>query len=134
MLLQWGVLLQGLHLAQDSLVRESMPCSHSPVEQHAGSCPCRAAVQAGGFAYLLFLFSQGVDGYFEGQAMPAQYTAHNITITVRTIVRGLSYLCTFIFAANAVGLSGAAAHTFPSPKPRLPAVLLGMTEVLSCQP
>jgi hypothetical protein len=67
---------------------------------------CRAAAQAGGFAYLLFLLSQGVDGYFEGQAMPEQYTAHNITVAIRTIVRGLSYLCTFIFAANAVGLSG----------------------------
>ena len=64
-------------------------------------------MQAGGFAYLLFLFSQGVDGYFEGQAIPEQYTAHNITVSIRTIVRGLSYLCTFIFAANAVGLSGA---------------------------
>ena len=75
---------------------------------------CSAAVQAGGFAYLLFLFSQGVDGYFDKQAMPDQYTAHNITVAIRTIVRGLSYLCTFIFAANAVGLSGAppAADTF----------------------
>ena len=73
---------------------------------------CRAAVQAGGFAYLLFLFSQGIDGYFEGQAMPDQYTAHNITVTIRTIVRGLSYLCTFIFAANAVGLSGVAEDAF----------------------
>ena len=66
-----------------------------------------AAVQAGGFACLLFVFSQGVDAYFDKQALPDQYTAHNITVAIRTIVRGLSYLLTFIFAANAVGLSGA---------------------------
>ncbi len=63
-------------------------------------------MQAGGFAYLLFLFTSTVDGYFDGQQLPDQYTARNITITIRTIVRGLAYLCTFIFAANAVGLSG----------------------------
>ena len=33
--------------------------------------------------------------------------ARNIAITVRTIIIGLSYLVTFIFAANGVGLAGA---------------------------
>ena len=40
--------------------------------------------------------------------LPNQLTARNITITVRTIVRGLSYLLTFLFAANTVGLTGEA--------------------------
>ena len=44
---------------------------------------------------------------FDRQAMPDQFTARNITVTVRTITRGLAYLATFIFGANAVGLSGA---------------------------
>ena len=60
----------------------------------------------GVFAYLLFLVSSNVDGYFEGQALPDQLTARNITITLRTVVRGLSYLMTFLFAANTVGLTG----------------------------
>ena len=70
----------------------------------------RAAVQAGVFAYLLYLFSSNVDGYFERQPLPDQYTARNITVAISTIVRGLSYLITFIFGANAVGLSGESRH------------------------
>ena len=73
------------------------------------------------FAYLLFLLSSGVDGYFEGQALPDQLTARNITITLRTVVRGLSYLMTFLFAANTVGLTG---EIYTSPDPH-PASLLG---------
>ena len=67
---------------------------------------CRAAIRLGVFAYLLFLVSSNVDGYFEGQALPDQLTARNITITLRTVVRGLSYLMTFLLAANTVGLTG----------------------------
>ncbi|BDA45070.1 hypothetical protein COCOBI_06-5500 [Coccomyxa sp. Obi] len=75
-----------------------------------------AAVQAGGFAYLLFLFTSTVDGYFDGQQLPDQYTARNITITIRTIVRGLAYLCTFIFAANAVGLGALTVQLLVNPE------------------
>ena len=67
----------------------------------------RGAVQAGAMAYGMWLLSTGVDAYFDRQAMPDQFTARNITVTVRTITRGLAYLATFIFGANAVGLSGA---------------------------
>ena len=67
---------------------------------------CRSALRLGGFACLLYLLSTNVDNYFEGQALPNQLTARNITIAVRTIVRGLSYLLTFLFAANTVGLTG----------------------------
>lgn len=35
--------------------------------------------------------------------------ARNIAITVRTIIVGLTYLATFIFSANAVGLTGGGA-------------------------
>jgi hypothetical protein len=38
--------------------------------------------------------------------MPDAYTARNIAVTVRTILIGLLYLITFIFSANAVGLTG----------------------------
>ncbi len=58
-------------------------------------------------AYGLWLLSTGVDGYFDRQALPGQYTVRNITVTIRTITRGLAYLATFMFGANAVGLAGA---------------------------
>lgn len=64
-----------------------------------------AAAQAGAICYLLFLLSTHVDGYFERQSLPEQYTAHNITVLVQTIVRGLAYLVTFIFGANTLGLT-----------------------------
>jgi hypothetical protein len=67
---------------------------------------CRSAIRLGVFAYLLLLLSTGVDGYFERQSLPDQLTARNITITLRTVVRGLSYLLAFLFAANTVGLAG----------------------------
>jgi len=79
---------------------------------------CRAAIRLGVFAYLLFLVSSNVDGYFEGQALPDQLTARNITITLRTVVRGLSYLMTFLLAANTVGLTGkpfSASHVLSLP-------------------
>jgi len=41
--------------------------------------------------------------------------ARNIAITVRTIIVGLMYLATFIFSANALGLSGAASGRVLSP-------------------
>ena len=71
-------------------------------------------MQTGACAYGLYLFATNVDGYFEGQQLPDQYTARNITVTIRTIVRGLSYLITFIFAANAVGLGGASYYSHDS--------------------
>ena len=42
------------------------------------------------------------------QTLPEQYTARNIAVLVQTVVRGLTYLITFIFGANALGLSGEA--------------------------
>lgn len=36
--------------------------------------------------------------------MPESYQARQITITVRTIVNGLAYLATFVYAANGTGL------------------------------
>ncbi len=81
-------------------------CNWSLLQVLAPGLIRRAAVRLGVFAYLLFMLSSGVDGYFEGQALPDQLTARNITITLRTVVRGLSYLMTFLFAANTVGLTG----------------------------
>ena len=65
---------------------------------------CRGFAQAAVICYFLFMLSTNVDGYFEKQELPTQYTARNIAILVQTVVRGLAYLATFIFGANAVGL------------------------------
>ena len=62
-------------------------------------------MQAGTIAYLLYILSSSVDDYFAKQELPTQYTAHNIALLIQTVVRGLSYLVTFIFAANATGLA-----------------------------
>jgi hypothetical protein len=60
-------------------------------------------------AVLLFQASSAVDAYFDNQAIPdiyTQYTAHNVAVLVQTVGRGLVYLLTFIFGANALGLAG----------------------------
>ena len=98
-----------LLLLQDVLRRSTViitSCRWVLLRVPAPRVTCRSAIRLGVFAYFLFLLSSGVDGYFEGQALPDQLTARNITITLRTVVRGLSYLLTFLFAANTIGLTG----------------------------
>jgi hypothetical protein len=63
------------------------------------------AAQAAFICTLLFQGCKVVDAFFDGQTLPTQYTAHNIAVLVQTVVRGLAYLLTFIFGANALGLS-----------------------------
>lgn len=73
------------------------------------------ALQAGFFTYLLFLLSNSISGYFTNQELPDQFTAKNITVTIRTAVGGLAYLATFIFGANTLGLAGLALKLAISP-------------------
>ena len=40
-----------------------------------------------------------------------QFAVRNVTGTLRAIITGLSYLATFLFAANAVGLTGLGVQT-----------------------
>ncbi|KAJ9508331.1 hypothetical protein QJQ45_011836 [Haematococcus lacustris] len=63
------------------------------------------AAQAGLLAAGMYVFSSKMQLVLEDTSMPDAYTARNISITVRTILLGLSWLATFIFAANSVGLS-----------------------------
>ena len=85
--------------------------------------PLRAAVgaiQAGVCALLLWQVCTRVDAFFETSfELPEGYTAHNIAVTLRTVGRGLSYLLTFIFAANAAGLGGLAVQLVFYPEPEL---------------
>ncbi len=64
-------------------------------------------MQTGFMSVVMYKVSTSVDGYFGAQALPDQYTIRNITVALRTTVQGLSYLATFIFAANTIGLTGA---------------------------
>lgn len=74
----------------------------------------RGAVQAGVICYLLFQVCGYVDGYFDRQEMPDQYTARNIAVTLKTVIRGLAYLMTFLFGANCLGLSGKIYNSEPA--------------------
>lgn len=47
-----------------------------------------------------------MDAYFEGAALPEQYTARNVAVLVQALCRGFVYLSAFIFSANALGLAG----------------------------
>ena len=63
-------------------------------------------VQSGVLGLGLFIFTKKLDTLILSSPLPEQYTAHNIAITVRTIIRGFFYLFTFVFGMNFLGLSG----------------------------
>ncbi|KAG6543007.1 hypothetical protein Mapa_015503 [Marchantia paleacea] len=62
------------------------------------------AAVAGAIALVLYKFTTTVEGNFSGKAISMNYSIRNLTITVRTIINGLLYLATFVFAANSIGL------------------------------
>lgn len=77
--------------------------------ESAGVTPLNAflgAAQAGLLALGLWVFTMKMQTIFDEQALPSAYTARNISVTVRTILLGLCYLASFVFAANTVGLTG----------------------------
>lgn len=57
-----------------------------------------------GISIVLYMFASKITGSFDGKALPESETVRQISITVRTIVEGLAYLATFVYAANGVGL------------------------------
>ncbi|GBG79104.1 hypothetical protein CBR_g28819 [Chara braunii] len=79
---------------------EPPPASNPPTALGTFS----GALVAAGIAYLLYKFTLGVEGGFAKQSVSANYSVRNLTITVRTIIAGLCYLATFVFAANSIGL------------------------------
>lgn len=64
-----------------------------------------SATQALAIAAVLFFFATTLDTAMSTAELPDQYTVRSIAVTLRTIVTGLAYLATFIFAANGVGLA-----------------------------
>jgi hypothetical protein len=57
-------------------------------------------------AVALWTFTGFVEGMFDAQPASDQYAVRNVTGTLRSILTGLCYLATFLFGANAVGLTG----------------------------
>lgn len=72
--------------------------------------------QAGTIALGFWLLSRFVDDYFLRQELPDQYTARNVTLLIQSVVRGLVYLITFIFGANATGLAALAVQLVVDPE------------------
>lgn len=72
--------------------------------------------QAGTICFGFYLLSRVVDDYFVHQDLPAQYTARNVALLIQSVVRGLVYLVTFIFGANATGLAALAVQMVVDPE------------------
>ena len=72
--------------------------------------------QAGTICFGFYLLSRFVDDYFVHQELPDQYTARNVTLLIQSVVRGLVYLVTFIFGANATGLAALAVQMVVDPE------------------
>lgn len=64
-----------------------------------------SAAQALAIAAVLYYIASSLDTAMSTVDLPDQYTVRTIAVTLRTIVTGLAYLATFIFAANGVGLA-----------------------------
>lgn len=63
------------------------------------------AVIAGVIAFVLYNFTTSVESTLDKQVISTNYSIRQITVTVRTIINGISYLATFVFALNSIGLT-----------------------------
>jgi len=72
--------------------------------------------QAGTICFGFYMLSRFVDDYFVHQELPDQYTARNVTLLIQSVVRGLVYLVTFIFGANATGWAALAVQLVVDPE------------------
>jgi hypothetical protein len=72
--------------------------------------------QAGTICFGFYLLSRVVDDFFVHQDLPTQYTARNVALLIQSVVRGLVYLVTFIFGANATGLAALAIQMVVDPE------------------
>ena len=101
----------------DDLSKLDEPEQESEKQKDVTVLQCFIGVaQAGTICYLFYLLSRVVDDYFLHQDLPSQYTARNITLLIQSVVRGLVYLVTFIFGANATGLAALAVQLVLDPE------------------
>lgn len=61
-------------------------------------------VSAGVIALILYKFATTIEASLNRQTISDNYSVRQITITIRTIVNGLTYLATFVFGLNSLGL------------------------------
>ncbi|CAH9147584.1 unnamed protein product [Cuscuta epithymum] len=59
---------------------------------------------AGVVAVILYKFTTTIESSLSQQPLSDNYSARQITITIRTIINGLCYLATFVFGMNSIGL------------------------------
>ena len=101
----------------DDLSKLDEPEQETEKQKDVSVLQCFIGVaQAGTICYLFYLLSRVVDDYFLHQDLPSQYTARNITLLIQSVVRGLVYLVTFIFGANATGLAALAVQLVLDPE------------------
>ncbi|KAJ1379263.1 hypothetical protein SESBI_47034 [Sesbania bispinosa] len=70
----------------------------SPVQAFLGG------ISAGIIALIFYKFATTIEAALNRQTISDSFSVRQITITIRTIVNGLTYLATFVFALNSLGL------------------------------
>jgi hypothetical protein len=106
-------LLRVLNKRASRAVNVRVAAQRKAVDAPAADLPpvtAAACFQGAGLAVLcaaaMWFFTTFVEGAFDSAAPSDQYAVRNVTGTLRSIVTGLGYLATFLFAANTIGLSG----------------------------
>ena len=106
-------LLRVLNKRASRAVNVRVAAQRKAVDAPAAELPpvtAAACFQGAGLAVLcaaaMWFFTTFVEGAFDSAAPSDQYAVRNVTGTLRSIVTGLGYLATFLFAANTIGLSG----------------------------
>ncbi len=61
-------------------------------------------ITAVGISLVLYSFAQSIQASLDNRPVPELYQIRQISSTVRTIIEGLAYLATFVYAANGTGL------------------------------
>ncbi|KAK7244227.1 hypothetical protein RIF29_39046 [Crotalaria pallida] len=62
------------------------------------------AVSAGIISLILYKFATTIEASLNRQALSDNFSVRQITVTIRTIINGLTYLATFVFGLNSLGL------------------------------
>ncbi|CAN6443498.1 unnamed protein product [Victoria cruziana] len=88
--------IENLKAMGKATLKEAPP--PSPVQALLGG------LAAGAIALLLYKFTTTIEAALNQQAISDNFSVRQITITIRTIVNGLCYLATFVFAINSIGL------------------------------
>ena len=89
---------------EEALDAKKERAGESPKEKKGPKDVFTNAATVGGIFVVLYIISSNLDGYISSLALPEQYTVRQISVTLKTIILGMSYLACFIYGANALGL------------------------------